>query len=127
MEVNYISVYEAGSRPKAVKRITDSSGEVIDTPISFEYVVEVTQFTAENIYEHLDNLALYIKDTAVNLSPIPLDEKIPTDGWHWLGGWGEIQWANDEAFKWWSYIYYKDEDTTEYLISLPEEFVTRVD
>jgi hypothetical protein len=125
MEVSYVSVYEAGSRPRPIKRITDGSGKVIDTPIAFEYVVEVTQFTIEDIYAHLNNLAQYIKDTAANLSPIPLDSNIPSDGWHWLGGWGEIQWAHDEAFKWWSYVYYKDEDT--YIISLPEEFVTKAE
>jgi hypothetical protein len=125
MEISYVSVYELGSRPRAIKRITDSSGKTIDTPVAFEFASEVTQFTVKDIYEHLDNLAQYIKDTSVNLRPIPQDEAIPEDGWHWLGGWGEIQWANDEAFKWWRYVYYRDDE--DYVVTIPQEFVSKAE
>lgn len=119
MHVEYLSVYDGQSRPRATKRITDDSGQSVDTPIAFEFASEVDNFTVEDVYEHLNNLVAYIKDTSQNLSPIGLDEDIPEDAWHLKGGWGEIHWANEEAFKWWNHIYYRDEE--EILIPLPTE------
>jgi hypothetical protein len=107
--IEYIAVYNGADKPRAVKRIVFDSGEIIDTPIAFEFADEVENFSDEEIYEHLKNIVQYIRDTAGKLSPIGLNELTPNDGWHFKGGWGEIEWAKEEALKWWTYIYYRDE------------------
>lgn len=121
MEIDYLSTYDGESRPQAVKRISSGPDNFVDTPIAFEFANEVDNFTEEDIYAHLENLVKYIQDTSLKLSPIGLEEEIPEDGWHLKGGWAEIQWANDEAFKWWNYIYYKDEQS--YSVAIPPEFI----
>ena len=121
MQVEYLSVYTIGARPVATKRITDASGESIDTPIAFEFASEISQFTEEDVYEHLNNLVLYIRDTSQNLTPVGLDSPVPEDGWHLDGGWGEIEWANNEAFKWWNYIYYKDDEDISVTLPVVED------
>jgi hypothetical protein len=108
--IEYIAVYNKGSKPRATKRITTDSNEVVDTPISFEFADEVASFSDEAVYDHLNNLVQYIKDTSVNISPVGLTELPPDDGWHLKGGWAEIEWAKEESFKWWNYIYYRDEE-----------------
>jgi hypothetical protein len=120
MEISYLSVYKKGSRPQAVKRISDGSGDFVDTPVSFEFTAEVENFTVEAIYQHLNNLVEYIKNTSQKLTPIGLEDEIPSDGWHLAGGWGEMMWANEECLKWWSHVYYKDEP--ELTLSLPGEY-----
>lgn len=108
--IEYIAVYTSGTKPRATKRITMESGEVIDTPISFEFAEEVDNFSDESVYDHLNNLVQYIRDIAANVAPVGLTELPPEDGWHLKGGWAEIEWAKEETLKWWTYVYYRDEE-----------------
>lgn len=107
--IEYVAVYDGTNTPRCVKRITLDSGEIVDTPISFEFQEEIKNFSNETIYKHLDNLMQYIKDVSVGITPVPLGEEPPESGWHIKGGWDKIEWAKEESFKWWSYVYFKEE------------------
>ena len=100
-------------RPQWVKVITDSDGVDQRTLLNFENKEEFENLSIAEIYTHLDNLVQYIKDISSGLSPIGIDELIPSDGWHFNGNWGEIEWAKDECFKWWQKVYYQNEEQPE--------------
>lgn len=102
-------VDEEPVRPKWLKVITDIDNVEQRTVLNFENKEELESLTMEQIYEHLDNLVQYIKDVSQELSPIGIEDSIPKDKWHFNGNWGEIEWAKDEALKWWSMVYYKNE------------------
>jgi hypothetical protein len=100
------------SRPRWVRVITDSNNEEQMVVLNFNNEEERESLTSEEVYEHLDNIVQYIKDISQGVSPIGLDEKSP-DGWHFMGRWGEIEWAKEEALKWWESVYYKNEPDEE--------------
>lgn len=104
--INYEFIYTPGSRPKIMKSMEASSGEILSTEILYENSTERDTFTVEQVYAHLDNLLQYIKDTTPNLSLIQMDEENDGDGWHLNGGWAEITWANEQILQWWEYAYY---------------------
>lgn len=97
-------------RPKWIKVITDANAVEQRTVLNFENKEELATLTIAQVYEHLDNLVQYIKDVSQELSPIGIEEQIPKDKWHFKGNWGEIEWARDEAFKWWNLVYYRNEE-----------------
>lgn len=111
--IEYELVYEAGSRPKCLKKFTASSGEVFSVAFGFDNGEEREALSTEEIYVHLENLLQYIKDKAQNLSIIQLNEENDGDGWHLNGGWAEIDWANEEILRWWEYAYYRPETNSE--------------
>ena len=100
------------ARPKWVRVIADSQGLEQKVFLNFSNEEERELLTSEEVYIHLDNLVQYIKDISQTISPIGLDES-STDGWHFNGGWSEVEWAKDEAFRWWESVYYKDEPDEE--------------
>lgn len=108
--IEYIFSYDGSTRPSCSKKFTASSGETFSVSFGYENEAEREQMTDAQIYEHLDNLLLYIKDKSQMLSVIRLDEENDGDGWHLNGGWAEMMWANEEIFKWWEYVYYRPEN-----------------
>lgn len=96
-------------RPKWIKVVIDSEGLENRTILNFENKEELSNLTDSDVYEHLENLVQYIKDVSQELSPIGVDEPLPVDRWHFKGNWAEIEWARDEAFKWWHMVYYRNE------------------
>jgi hypothetical protein len=111
--IEYQFSYVKGSRPECIKKFTASSGEIFSMPFGFENITERDLLTTEQLYLHLENLLQYIKDKSQGLSLIHIDEENDGDGWHLNGGWAEIDWANEEILKWWSFVYYKPEDLPE--------------
>jgi len=97
-------------RPRWVKTITDSDGVEQRVILNFENTEERELLTNQEVYVHLNNLVAYIKDVSQGVSPIALDEDTPSDGWHFNGSWGEIEWAKDEVLRWWESVYFKDEE-----------------
>jgi hypothetical protein len=100
------------ARPKWVRVITDLEGSEQKVVLNFNNEEERESLTNEQVYIHLDNLVQYIKDISQGISPIRLDESL-TDGWHFNGRWGEVEWAKDEALRWWESVYYKNEPDEE--------------
>lgn len=100
------------SRPRWVRTITDADGVVHKIVLNFGNEEERGSLSTAQIYHHLDNLIEYIKDISQEISPIQLDEKT-TDGWHFNGRWGEVEWAKEETLRWWESVYYKDEQDEE--------------
>jgi hypothetical protein len=111
--IEYEFVYEKESRPRVLKKFTASSGETFAMSFGFDNEQERNSLTNEQIYIHLENLLLYIKDKSQGLSLTYLNEPLPTDGWHLKNGWAEIDWANLEINKWWKYAYYREETDEE--------------
>jgi hypothetical protein len=93
--------------------MTATSGETFSVNIFYENTEDKNTFTAEQVYEHLENLLLYIKDTTPELSLIQIDEENDGDGWHLNGGWAEITWANNEILRWWEFAYYNELPITQ--------------
>jgi hypothetical protein len=111
--MTYLFSYEAGSRPKWTKTYTANSGETFVFDLVFENEEDRLTLSATEAYGHIDNVIQYIKDTSAGISAIGLEDSIPEDGWHFLGGWGEIEWAKEEVYKWWNWAYFNDAfDTT---------------
>jgi hypothetical protein len=107
--MSYLFEYEGPSaRPKWVRSITDSDGLEQKVVLNFNNEEERESLTVAEVYLHLDNLVQYMKDVSQTIAPVKLDET-PSDGWHFKGMWGEVEWAKDEAFLWWRSVYYKNE------------------
>lgn len=104
--ISYIFSYEGSERPKIIKRVLDSNGATVDTVLNFYNEEERKILTVEQTYNHIDNLVQYIKDKSQVISSIKMEEPIPSDGWHFNGGWAEIEWAKEEIFKWWQSVYF---------------------
>lgn len=111
--MNYSFTYDKGSRPRWVKIFTSSSGETYVTTLVFENTEDREKLTVEQTFEHIENLTKYIKDRANQIFPIYLEDTAPEDGWHFKGGWSEVEWAKDEALKWWNWAYYNDDFIAE--------------
>jgi hypothetical protein len=111
--MSYEFEYDGPSaRPRWVKVILDSEGVEQRVVLNFTNEEERKFLNDDDVYAHLDNLVQYIKDISQTISPIGLDER-PTDGWHFNGGWGEVEWAKDETFRWWESVYFKNESDEE--------------
>lgn len=106
--INYIFSYEGSERPKVIKRVLDSEGTNVDTVLNFYNEDERKALTVEQTYSHIDNLVQYIKDRCQMISSVRVDEPTPSDGWHFNGGWAEIEWAKDEIFRWWQSVYFAE-------------------
>jgi hypothetical protein len=108
--VTYLFEYNGPTlRPRWVRVIVDSNNTEQKIFLNFNNVEERKSLSADDVYIHLENLVQYMKDVSQGVSPIGLDDPLSTDGWHFNGGWGEVEWAKNECLKWWEFVYYKDE------------------
>jgi hypothetical protein len=111
--MSYVFEYEGPlARPKWLRVVIDSEGLEQKIVLNFDNNEERELLSNEQVYTHLDNLVQYIKDISQTISPIGLGEA-PTDGWHFNGRWGEVEWAKGETFRWWESVYYKNEPDEE--------------
>lgn len=106
--ISYVANYEVGNKPYICKVFTASNGEEFHTSLSFANEEERKTFSAELIYEHLNNVLSYIRDESVNLAMIELDEPVGSNPWP-IKGWEKLEWANNETILWWNEIYYRPE------------------
>jgi hypothetical protein len=112
--MSYVFEYEglvdgAYVRPKWLRVITEADGVEHKIVLNFSNESERDTLTTEQVYSHLNNLVQYMKDVSQGASILGPEDKIPSDGWHFNGSWGEVEWAKDESFKWWDSVYYKNE------------------
>lgn len=114
--MSYLFEYSGpDARPQWLRIIIDANNEKQKIILNFDNEEERKLLSNAEVYLHLENIIQYIKDVSQGISAIGLDESL-TDGWHFNGGWGEVEWAKNESLKWWEYVYYKDE-----VIDFPEE------
>jgi len=106
--IEFRANYEEGSRPYICKTYIASDGEEIHTSLHFANEDERSGFSAELIYEHLNNVIKYIQDEAQKMSMIAIDEPIGSNSWA-VKGWEKLEWANAEATLWWNDVYYRPE------------------
>lgn len=111
--MTYEFVYDGQSRPRWEKVLTASSGEEFRVPLVFENSEDRLTLTADQVYTHINNFVQYMKDKTSGISAIGLQDPLPDDGWHFNGGWAEVEWAKDEVLKWWDWAYYNDAFDTE--------------
>jgi hypothetical protein len=114
--MSYLFEYSGpNTRPRWVRVIIDANNENQKIILNFNNDEERASLSDAEVYLHLENLVQYMKDVSQGISPIGLDDR-PTDGWHFNGGWGEVEWAKNECLKWWESVYYKNEEAAS-----PEE------
>jgi hypothetical protein len=105
--IEYTAEYNENVKPFLCKKIT-LGGESINTEITIHNKTELENLTNEVIYEHLNNLVLYIKNyltPKLELTPYeqPLTTPWPLINWH------ELSHVNDEISDWHQFVYYRTE------------------
>jgi len=121
--IEYTAEYDEDAKPFLCKKIT-ADGEVIRTEITIYNKTELNNLTDELIYDHLNNLVLYIKnDLAAQLEVTPY-EQIVTDPWP-LIKWHDLSHINEEITQWHEFVYYRKEtipedDSTKLVVEFPE-------
>jgi hypothetical protein len=105
--IEYTAEYDEDAKPFLCKKITLGE-ESIRTEISIHNKTELDNLTDEIIYEHLNNLVLYIKnDLAPQLEITPYGD-IVTEPWP-LIKWHDLSHINDEITQWHQFVYYRKE------------------
>jgi hypothetical protein len=105
--IEYVAIYEEGILPKLCKKIDIDNLDPIFTEITVSNKSELENVPNEVIQDHLNNLVLFIKYSALSLS-ITRMEDIPQEGWP-LNGWHDLSHTNDSLSEWWNFIYYREE------------------
>lgn len=108
--ITYVANYELGNRPYICKVLTASSGEEFHVALNYSNESERDEMSPELIYQHLENCATYMGDKAKEIKVIAIDEPVGKEPWP-AKGWSELLWTNDEIILWWTYIYYKKEES----------------
>lgn len=111
MNISYVAESESGLKPKIKKRLTASSGEVLEVQISEFDTEEMKSIGTEVIFSHLRNLVDHIKTLSENISITEKDD-IDLEPWP-VKGWKEIESINSEIIRWWEFAYYRDEPDEE--------------
>lgn len=105
--IEYTAEYDEDTKPFLCKKITVGT-EVVRTEITIHSKTELDNFTDEVIYEHLNNLVLYMKnDLAPQLEVTPYLHTV-TEPWP-LIKWHELSHINDEVTEWHNFVYYREE------------------
>lgn len=107
MTVEYHPNYEPVNKPYICKVFKSSSGEENHTAINISNEAEKSELSIEIVYAHLNNVLQYIRDRSETLSVIGYDEEVNGEPWA-IRGWTDIEWAQNESWLWWNYIYYKE-------------------
>lgn len=105
--ISYHPNYEPVNKPYICKLFKASNGEEVHTAINISNEAEKAELTVETIYEHLENVLKYMQDRSETLSVIKYDEEVNGEPWP-VRGWPDMEWAINEVWLWWNYIYYKE-------------------
>jgi len=109
--IEYTAEYDEDVKPFLCKKITLGE-ESIRTEISIHNKTELDNLTDEVIYEHLNNLVLYMKnDLTPQLEVTPYLQSV-TEPWP-LIKWDELLRINDELSEWHQFVYYRTEIVIE--------------
>jgi hypothetical protein len=97
-EVSYIK----GSRP-VLSKVISVGGESFSQTMLFDIPKEdLDLIDTSLIFQHLDNIVLYIQDMAESMRVVALDE-VRNEHNDFLINMFEIMWAREEAKDWWMY------------------------
>jgi len=108
MNVTYELVFNAGEKPTLCKNIsTDDGSQSILTCLTSTNVNELAEFTDDQIWQHMDNLVDYMRQSAQNMTLIPAGS-FPRDGLP-VVGWSELSQLSEEVYSWWRYALSRDE------------------
>jgi hypothetical protein len=108
--IEYVSnFYEAEKRPTICKKFAAANGEESHTIINVGNESELSQISAETVYEHMANVLRYLDAKLDTMALVQLDELAHSEPWP-VKGWSEVEWCQNEIVLWWNYIYYKDYD-----------------
>ncbi len=106
--IEYIAnFYEGEKRPSVCKKFTSSTNEESHTVINVGNEDEISQISAEIIYQHMDNVLRYLDVKMDSMSLVQLNEFNSGEPWP-IKGWSEVEWCQNEIILWWNYIYYKN-------------------
>jgi len=105
--IEYTAEYNEDVKPFLCKKIT-LGGESINTEITIHNKTELENLTDEVIYEHLDNLVLYIKNYLTPKLELTSYRQPLTTPWP-LINWHELSHVNDEISEWHQFVYYRTE------------------
>lgn len=105
--ISYHPNYEPVNKPYICKLFKASNGEEVHTAINISNEAEKAELTVETVYEHLENVLKYMQDRSKSLSVIQYDEEVNGEPWP-VRGWPDMEWAINEVWLWWNYIYYKE-------------------
>jgi hypothetical protein len=115
--IEYISEYEQSIKPILCKKISFND-EIIKTEITIHNKTELDNFTDEIIYNHINNLILYIKNDLSPMLEITPQDVSPTDPYP-LIHWDDMMALAEEIDSWFWYVYYRVE-----VILDPEEVIS---
>jgi hypothetical protein len=108
--IEYIAnFYEGEKRPSICKKFTSSTNEESHTVINVGNESEISEISAETVYQHMDNVLRYLDIKMDSMSLVQLNEFNSGEAWP-IKGWSEVEWCQNEIILWWNYIYYKDYD-----------------
>jgi hypothetical protein len=105
--IEYTAEYDEDTKPFLCKKIT-LPDEVIKTEITIHNKTELDNFTDEVIYQHLDNLVLYMKNDLSPSLEITAYQVSPTDPYP-LIHWDHMTHLAEEIDSWFWYVYYRVE------------------
>jgi len=111
--MTYVFTYENGSPPKWEKTFTAEGGETFSVALVFENEQDRLQLTAEQCYEHMNNMLQYVKDQTSELRLVNLEEEALNSYWPLHGNYDHIEKVMEDLHKWWNWAYYNDAFDTE--------------
>jgi hypothetical protein len=105
--IEYTAEYDEDAKPFLCKKIIVGD-EVIRTEITIHSKTELDNISDEVIYQHLENLVLYLKnDLSPQLQITPYMQPV-TNPWP-LIKWHDMSHINDEISEWHEFVYYRTE------------------
>lgn len=105
--------YDGENLPKWEKIFTAENGETFSVSLVFENEEDRLQLTAEQSYQHMENMLQYVKDRTNNLSLVQLDDDPLNTFYPLHGNYDELESVMQEIQKWWNWTYFNDDFETE--------------
>lgn len=111
--MTYTFVYDGDSLPRWEKTLTASSGESLTVNLVFENKEDRLLLTAEQVYQHMENMLQFVKDRTQDISLVRLDQPAPPKYYPVNGDYDQVESTMREIQKWWNWAYYNDAFDTE--------------
>jgi hypothetical protein len=121
--MTYLFKYDGTNPPTWEKSFESSGGEVFSVSLVFENEDDRMQLTAEQAYQHMENMLQYVKDRTREASLIKLEDPAPTSYWPFNTEYDRVDATLREIQKWWEWAYYSEkfESTDSSEDTPPEE------
>lgn len=111
--MTYNFIYDGTNPPRWEKTLTATSGENLSVSLVFENAEDRAMLSAEQVYEHMENMLQFVKDGTQNVSLIKLEDPVPNTYYPVHGNYDRIDETMREIQKWWNWAYYNDAFDTE--------------